>query len=581
MQRTAARLLKSSGLLRAPTPEGPHRLALRSLGRSVTDVVLLTVRGGVRLANDVAAEFPSATVHLLTTHTGTASAQLRSNVLVRACPTVGARLRYLGRTAQPQLIIDRGLERTGDRVESFRALFGLVAADGRYVVASVPPIGASPAQLAESSRLAGFLADLSAIGEQGSRGVDAYTDELSASIASIDAVPGGWVIAKRLAHQWKLRDRRANSVLTARFGTTWGEVITSKPALAYDSRARAEAHGDGLRILKPVIKVPERWLRRYQGVTCYARKRVRMGDYWLPDTFRNPQMRVLGHRALRSVSPTMARLPLDTEPAVRAVDGAFYYLDSEYFSHFGHVLTDVVSNTWGWELARRQVPGIRPLLSLPENQPEVPEFQRRIFAALDIDAETIEYVRPGSGLRVDELYSCTADWAIPGYAAPELGEVWSRICQSCMTNDPPSTLDRIFVSRRPRRIRTCLNAGEVERLFADLGFTVIYPETLGFGEQIAIFHRAKIIAGFAGSGMFNAMFSRGSTVLVLTGASYTALNEYLIKSVIGGDIHYFWTPSEIRHPPGGWTWEAFRSNFVFDIGRFRPEIEDAVARAAE
>ena len=119
----------------------------------------------------------------------------------------------------------------------------------------------------------------------------------------------------------------------------------------------------------------------------------------------------------------------------------------------------------------------------------------------------------------------------------------------------------------------------VEAFFSRLGFAIVYPEDLAFGDQIATFAGARVIAGFAGSGMFNMMFAPNATVLVLSGDSYTAINEYLIKSVVGGDIHYFWSPAVVRHPEGGWTWEAYRSNFVFDLDRFGTEILDVVTDA--
>ena len=80
----------------------------------------------------------------------------------------------------------------------------------------------------------------------------------------MEALPGGWIIGKRLSHQWKIRDRRANRLLEARFGSEWGEVIATKPAMTVASRARAVGHGEGLRTFRPEFAVPDRWLRRYQ-----------------------------------------------------------------------------------------------------------------------------------------------------------------------------------------------------------------------------------------------------------------------------------------------------------------------------
>ena len=288
---------------------------------------------------------------------------------------------------------------------------------------------------------------------------------------------------------------------------------------------------------------------------------------------------MLDNHQLLSTGPVMARAAGEQEAPTRTLDGAFFYLDSEYYSHFGHVLTEVTARTWGWPLAKKLAPELRPLLSLPDDRPTIPGFQRQIFAALDIDPDSVEYVRPGAGVRVEELYGCTPDWDMPRYCAPELVDVWERIRVDCMNHDLTATPELIFISRRPRGIRTCLNTEEVDTFFARLGFTILYPEDLTFSDQIATFARARVIAGFAGSGMFNAMFAPSATVLVLTGASYTAMNEYLIKSLVGGDIHYFWSPALHQHPPGGWTREAFRSNYVFDLERFGPEIVEAVTAA--
>lgn len=579
--RRGARRLLSQEPARQKPPPAPHRRALDELGAEVSHIVLVIRRGGVRLADDLARRCPSATIHLLVGRPVPADrlAELPGTVLYAHCPDLSSRLLRLAGHPQPQLIIERGLEHTGERVDTFRELFGLLAKNGRYVIDSVPPSDAPSGVLDEARRMSDHLAELAEKAGT-TKGEHTYEVELGRSLGATTALPGGWIISKRLSHQWMVREHRANRLLEERFGSGWGEVIATKPATTHTSRARGFTHGEGLRTLRPEFAVPNRWLRRYRGATCYARKRVRLGDYWLPDTFRNPKMRVLSHRLLHSASPTMARSVGEQEEPSRRLYGSFFYLDSEYFSHFGHVLTDVVSNTWGWQLAKERSPDLRPLLTLRPDQTTIPGFQRQIFSALEIDPDTIEYVRPGAGVQVEELYGCTPDWAMPRYCAAELAEVWQRIRSGCMNYDLTQTPERIFIARRPRDIRTCLNAEEVEEFFGRLGFTILYPEDMPFADQIATFANARVIAGFAGSGMFSSMFAPDATVLVLSGDSYTALNEYLIKSLVGGDIHYFWSPALLRHPAGRWTWEAFRSNFIFDIDRFGPEIAEIVTASA-
>ncbi len=508
LRRRVGRLLSAKPASPVPFASAPHHRAVDEIGADVTDIVLVVARTGARLADDIATRCPSATIQLLSSRplSSTQRAELPDAVVYSHCPDTSSRLRRLAQCPQPQLLIELGLEHTGERVDTFRALFGLVAAGGRYVIDSVPPPEAPAEALAEARRMDDHLGEL-AEKARTTQGEHTYDIELGRSLGAMRAVPLGWIVTKRLSHQWMIRDSRANQLLKARFGSTWGEVIDTKPATTHVSRARGFTHGEGLRALRPEFAVPDRWLRRYRGVTCFARKRARLGDYWLPDTFRNPKMRLLNHRLLHSASPSLARAAGEQEQAGRTLDGPFFYLDSEYFSHFGHILTDVVSNTWGWQLAKEQAPDLRPLLTLRADQTAIPEFQRQILTALDIDPDAVEYVRPGEGVQVEELYGCTPDWAMPRYCAPELADVWQRIRAGCLNHELTQTPELIFVARRPREIRTCLNTEEVEEFFARLGFTIVYPEDLPFGDQIATFANARVVAGFAGSGMFNTMFA--------------------------------------------------------------------------
>ena len=92
---------------------------------------------------------------------------------------------------------------------------------------------------------------------------------------------------------------------------------------------------------------------------------------------------------------------------------------------------------------------------------------------------------------------------------------------------------RLFCSRRPGK-RTCHNAAEVEALFAAHGFTVVFPEDHPLPEQARMVREADVVAGFAGSGMFQIAFAGGPKHVILVGSeSYTASNEYLISSVVG------------------------------------------------
>lgn len=103
----------------------------------------------------------------------------------------------------------------------------------------------------------------------------------------------------------------------------------------------------------------------------------------------------------------------------------------------------------------------------------------------------------------------------------------------------------------------------------------MYPEDLDLGRQAALFAEAKVIAGFGGSAMFNLMFAElGTTTILLSHEAYnTARNEHLFTSLLGGNVHFFWSTPEIPHPPGAWSKPAFYSDWNFDFERNLAPLE--------
>ncbi len=92
--------------------------------------------------------------------------------------------------------------------------------------------------------------------------------------------------------------------------------------------------------------------------------------------------------------------------------------------------------------------------------------------------------------------------------------------------------DRIYVSRalsRAARARYRLMVNEVdeiERAAVDRGCAVVYPETLSWQEQIALFRRARTIAGPSGSGMLNAAFAPAGTRLIDLESVHSTLRQH-------------------------------------------------------
>lgn len=80
---------------------------------------------------------------------------------------------------------------------------------------------------------------------------------------------------------------------------------------------------------------------------------------------------------------------------------------------------------------------------------------------------------------------------------------------------------KIYISRSNWRSnyytensRALINREEVEAIFSSAGFSIIHPEEYEIDQQIAFFSNANVIAGEAGSGMHNSIFSGSSKKII-------------------------------------------------------------------
>ncbi|MGN6606789.1 MAG: glycosyltransferase family 61 protein [Jatrophihabitans sp.] len=550
----------------------------QSLDKPVTDVVVVADQHGVRTANALADALPTATVHLLATrpHDARTMASPGPRVRYTVCADQQARSDHLVRVPQPQLIVDVGRKRA-DLLRRFRATLEFLAAGGAYVLEDL--------SITDDGQQ--HWPEFEAVAVRGPA-PEGWPAELVAACETVEVEGRSVGVLKALDHRVNLRDATATAVLTARYGSAWGEVVTTRPAVRftpavtpveYGSRGEWFGQVQHSAATLDAIDVPELSLRRYEQPTCWFEQRIARDNYWLPDTYRHAYDNVLRHRRLVRISPWHARLP-DHSPRrpTRHLDGHFFYFDTEYPGHFGHVLTEVIARHWGWREARARDPQIRPLLSRIGDD-GIPAFQRELFAALDVPLDEVAFLRPGEAVTVEAVSAASPMFSMPAYSSPELRATWDQV-RDRLHRPGRDSARRLFVGRRVRRIRSCLNTEAVEAFVQQRGFEIFYPEDHDFAEQLTAFCDAEVIAGFAGSNMFTAMFAGAKRLVAITADTYSANNEYLIAAVTGGQLHHVIGDSLIKHPPGGWTWGAYQSNFTVDLDLLAAALDAAVAADA-
>ncbi len=542
--------------------------AVDALPRPPARVVLLVDDDAVPAAAALARLLPHATVMLMPAADVDRSL-LGAGIQVTVAADLEERTAALYAGHGPDLLLERITTTEAEKVQTLRRLLPVLSPKGRYLVERLPGdarVGDEAGGTGKSVwELLGRVEQAIATGDRRPPGA-ALFDPVVDAVNTVTIGRDRAVVSKRGAHRLMLRDATANALL-ARTGTSWGSVIEVLPGEEFRPSVVARNHGEPhAQPQPPVISVPERYLREYRGALVTSHQVAYTDRMFLPDTFRHPTTSSLFHHRLVGVDGFSARFRRRPTPAADLL-GRYFYFDTEYPGHFGHVITEVMGRAAGWRRAAEHFPDIRPLVSLGRGQSGVPGFQAEMFRALGIDPDTIAYVPAQASYRVESLVAESPGFVMPFYAAPELAAVWRELGDRLVAQQvrPAPPAERLFISRRAGRRRHCHQTEEVEAFFADEGFAIVYPEDLPFPEQVALLRSAEIVAGFAGSGLFTTMFSEVRRRVVIASSSYTANNEYLIAALQGGTLDTFWGVGDTPRPEVGFDQQAFQSHYSFDV----------------
>ena len=465
--------------------------------------------------------------------------------------------------------------RPGGKVKRFREIFGHVRSGGVLLMRCPPTEAGSGEGATGETRDAGLRGYLARLVERPAADTGAASGAasrerapelvLAESLGSVAFKERHILARNKLGLLAKMREDEMNAVIELRSGAR-ARLLDSRPPREFTSqctlRQNVEHHNHRI---KQTYVAPMLSLREYDDVVCVPGQVAVQGNLLLPDTYRHNQQNHLNHRFTHEATPRFARVMADIS-APRPLPGTYYYLDNELRGHFGHTMTEQMAKVWAWPMVRAAHPDVRGLLSFRRNPGRVSETEVRIFGAAGIDEDRlVTFEEP---VLVEKLISATAMFSMPAYVHPDIRESWQTIGRALAAEAPERPYPkRIFCARRIRK-RSCRNAAQVEQQFAAHGFEVVYPEEFPLAEQARMFREADVVAGFAGSGLFTLSFCESpKRVIMISSESYTAINEYLISSVLGHEIDLFWCAPALPQPDSGYRKGAFESDFSFDFER--------------
>jgi capsular polysaccharide biosynthesis protein len=413
--------------------------------------------------------------------------------------------------------------------------------------------------------------------------------ELSTAVKGVVCDRNAMVITKRNDHWLKLRNEETDRFLHSRDVPATSRIISTTPEGTFESRASLDLHESEIEPpdFPRSFDYPQLYLHEYTGDITLASHSLLFTEHTiLPESFRYQQVPTLTNTKLIESPASLAAKPgrpwtdfarvPENLHAELTLDGHYFHLDCPYPGHFGHLMTEVVSRMWGWEQAKRDNPELKAILRVYRGD-RTPRLEKTILTAYGIDADDVVWT--GEPVRLRSIVGATPMWQNyrPHYVHPDILPTWRRLGDCLIEVNSAPVPEKIFVSRQGDLRRSCRNGRQVEAYFADKGFEIVYPETLDLAQQATIFSRARVVAGFGGSAMFNILFGRRlEKVIVVTHESYTARNEYLYASVLGCEIHYVWSNPDLRHPADDWSDAAFQSSWDFDFARNRTILDKIV-----
>ena len=425
-----------------------------------------------------------------------------------------------------------------------------------------------------------YVVDRRAGDRQAVTGLDSDDSDIARFIKSIDVSEDLAVVTKRGRHALTLREHQVADVLPGREPALDVSILEVRPAGRLELHLEDSSYGPSRAGAWPAeLDYPEMTVRHYEGATVSTGgMRLRTDDTVLPESFRWPHAKSLQHPHYDAVAPSFVRL--ERRDPEEVLKGDYYYVDCLFSGHFGHLTTEVLCRLWGWDRARRDIPGIKVLFHANPARGADGTLERRLFTAYGIPSSRL--VSSDRPVLLRSVVGASPMWhnKSPFYVHPDIRVTWARLTTGLIAGLDPSPHERIFVSRGPSlsRRRGCRNRQDVEGFFADRGYHVLYPEELPLTEQARLFAGARVVAGFGGSAMFNLMHcQRLEAAVVISHHAYVARNEHLFTSVLGGQLHYFWQTSDVPPPEVGRNKASSGSSFAFDFDAYGDDLARVLA----
>ena len=202
---------------------------------------------------------------------------------------------------------------------------------------------------------------------------------------------------------------------------------------------------------------------------------------------------------------------------LKQIDGIFLYL-GQYTTEYGHFLLETLSRFWALDQNLEYDKIIfHPLRSRPSTNLMDFEAAHVAFSCFNVNPNDI--IITDKIQRYKTVLVPSSLITLNEQAHNSAKVIYEKIVSYCQNKSSNKYPLKIYLSRRKlaKNDRPVNNEKEIEDLFKSHGFSTIYPETLSFIDQVNLYSKVEIIAGFSGSAMHNVLFCNHKATTIIIG----------------------------------------------------------------
>jgi len=156
-----------------------------------------------------------------------------------------------------------------------------------------------------------------------------------------------------------------------------------------------------------------------------------------------------------------------------------------------------------------------------------------LFASFGIKKERI--ILADKDLYFDQLIIPSPLFLLNLTAAPEQLLVYQQIKSAILKGIALAPANRkIYLSRRllGNKKRKAINEEDIEMLFSQKGFEIVFPEQLSLQSQIQLMSETNIISGCEGSALHMSLFLPQSASMIIVSSKNAYLSQLIINSLV-------------------------------------------------